>query len=147
MPEAWRRLAGLPERQVPDATPAAGPVEPPEYVADVPAALALWLEVGPDLAARGVLDGWSRHLFGRWCWCVAVGAGLRRDLAAEPLVESARGDGERVKSKLWMVLRQVDDEAARQEVRLGLSPADRGRVVLVGVEPAAGARDPERLLS
>lgn len=104
----------------------------------------MWDQLSPDLIERGVLTPWDAHLFAAFCDATATYWRTRELIGTEFLVPGTR-KGSMVRSPLWMVLSNAEQQMAQLGSRFGLTPGDRASLAISpGQAPAVGA---ERLLT
>lgn len=107
-------------------------------------AQAVWDQLSPDLIDRGVLTHWDAHLFAAFCDATATYWRTRDLIGDEFLVPGTRKDSP-VRSPLWMVLKNAEQQMAQLGARFGLTPGDRANLAVPAGEASSGG--PERLLT
>lgn len=137
-PSHLRALEGNRGHQAKDDEPAApakpkaknpGSGAPPAPAWMSREAKAEWRRIVPKLAAAGMVSQVDRGLLSSWCsaWATFVAAQKLVDELG-PVVQGARGDGDRVKNPAWQVARDAMTTMRALSSNLCLSYADRARV-------------------
>jgi P27 family predicted phage terminase small subunit len=150
--ELRRREGGstVSHRPVPQTVVLGGRLDPQKFPAP-PERLPedgkdLWYELGPELAAVGLLDRFDLLAFEDLCRAHARKLQFGRVIAAKG--PFAMGSRDQITQAAWTrAERAAADECARLYARFGLTPVDRTRLGLMHISGQSMARDLERALA
>ena len=119
--------------------PAVDPVRCPAWMSSK--AKAMWRELAPDLAGKGVLTAWDRHAFAACCEAYVTWRVAQEDVDARGVLVSTKNGT--VKNPALQVARDAMATFVSLASRFGLTPSDRSKLTVGEERVDAG----ERLLS